>query len=77
MKTAALAFVLALGLAAPAAYARTVAIAPDSTGAREYRGIAHLMNGDRGAAVRDYQALVRLGSPIAGYLKARIDASAR
>lgn len=57
------------------AYNRALAIKPDYAPALEYRGIAHLMLGNKKAAIEDYQALVKLGSPLAQDLKEKIDSA--
>ena len=57
------------------AYNRALALKPDYAPALEYRGEAHLMLKNKGAAMADYQALVRLGSPLAQDLKKRIDSA--
>ncbi|MBI1725495.1 MAG: tetratricopeptide repeat protein, partial [Candidatus Tectomicrobia bacterium] len=57
------------------AYNRALALKPDYAPALEYRGEAHLMLKDRKAAVEDYQALVKLGSPLARDLKGKIDSA--
>ncbi|MFP6869854.1 MAG: tetratricopeptide repeat protein [Nitrospinota bacterium] len=58
------------------AYDRALAINPNFGQALEYRGIAHLKAGNREAALRDHQSLVRLGSPLAADLKEAIDRAA-
>lgn len=58
-------------------YNRALAIKPDFAQALEYRGKAHLGSGDKGAALADYQKLVRLGSPLAEDLKEAIDKLAK
>ena len=58
-----------------AAYNKALAVKPTYTEAIEYRGIAHLLQGNRVAAMRDYQKLVLLRSPLADDLKKRIDES--
>jgi len=55
------------------AYSRALAVKPDYAQALEYRGMAHLMMGNRKAALADYQALAKLGSPLAQDLKEEID----
>ena len=55
------------------AYNRALSLKPDYAPALEYRGEAHLMLKDRKAAMEDYQALVKLGSPLAQDLKQEID----
>jgi len=55
------------------AYDRAVALNPSYAEVREYRGIAHALSGDREAAMRDYRALIQMGSPLAEDLKAAID----
>ena len=62
--------------AAIAAYDRTVALYPSYAEVREYRGIAHAQSGNREAAMRDYRALLRMGSPLAEDLKAAIEKNA-
>lgn len=62
---------------AVAAYDGALAVKPDYAEAVEYRGIAHLLRGDRAAAARDYRKLVLLRSPLAEDLKKRIDGSGK
>ena len=57
------------------AYNRALALKPDYAPCLEYRGEAHLMLKDRKAAMEDYQALVKLGSPLAQDLKREIDSA--
>ena len=57
------------------AYNRALALKPDYAPALEYRGVAHLALKDRKAALADYQALVKLGSPLAQDLKQEIDSA--
>ena len=57
------------------AYNRALGLKPDYAPALEYRGEAHLTLKDRKAAVEDYQALVKLGSPLAQDLKEKIDSA--
>ena len=57
------------------AYNRALSLKPDYAPALEYRGEAHLMLKNREAAMEDYQALVKLGSPLAQDLKGRIDSA--
>lgn len=58
-----------------AAYDKALSVNPTYAEAIEYRGIAHLSRGNRLAAVRDYQKLVLLRSPLAEDLKKLIDES--
>lgn len=58
------------------AYDRAVDLNPSYAEVREYRGIAHAMSGNRDAAMSDYRALVRMGSPLAEDLKTEIDRNA-
>lgn len=51
------------------AYDRAVALNPAYAEAFEYRAQAHVRLGNRAAALRDYQALVRLGVPEAEDVK--------
>ncbi len=60
-----------------AAYDRALSIKSDYAPALEYRGATHLKVGNRRAALADYQALVRLGSPLADDLKEAIDRAAK
>ena len=57
------------------AYNRSLALKPDYAPALEYRGVAHLALKDRKAAMADYQALVKLGYPLAQDLKREIDSA--
>ena len=57
------------------AYNRALSLKPDYAPALEYRGEAHLMLNNRKAAMEDYQALVKLNSPLAQDLKKKIDAA--
>ncbi len=57
------------------AYNRALAVNPVHAEAVEYRGVAHLLRGNRVAAMRDYQKLVALRSPLAEDLKKLIDES--
>lgn len=58
------------------AYDQALAISPNYDQALEYRGVAHLKLGDRKAALRDYQLLIRLDSHLAVNLKEMIDQAA-
>lgn len=60
-----------------AAYNKALAVNPAYAEAVEYRGIAHLLRGDRAAAMRDYRQLVLLRSPLAEDLKKAIDESGK
>ncbi len=62
---------------AVSAYGRALAVNPEYAEAIEYRGIAHVLRGDRAAAARDYQRLVLLRSPLAEDLKKHIDESGK
>mgnify|MGYP001185267602 CR=1 FL=1 len=55
------------------AYNRAVEISPGYAELREYRGKALVLAGRSKAAMRDYAALVRMGSPLAEDLKIVID----
>ncbi len=55
------------------AYNRAVEINPGYAELREYRGKALALAGKREAAMRDYRALLRIGSPLAEDLKEAID----
>ena len=57
-----------------AAYNRALSIKPDYAPALEYRGVAHVMAGNKAAAVADWEKLKRLGSPLAEDLGAQIAA---
>jgi tetratricopeptide (TPR) repeat protein len=57
------------------AYNRALSLKPDYAPALEYRGEAHLMLKNRQAAMADYQALVKLNSPLAQDLKQKIDSA--
>lgn len=59
------------------AYSKALAVNPAYAEAIEYRGIAHLLRGNRVAAMRDYQKLVLLRSPLAEDLKKLIDESGK
>ncbi len=60
-----------------AAYDRALSIKPDYAPALEYRGVTLLKSGNRRAALADYRALVRLGSPLAADLKEALDRAAK
>lgn len=55
------------------AYDAALSLKPDFAQALEYRAMAHLLSGNRDAAMKDYKALVRLGSPLAEPLKKKMD----
>ncbi len=55
-----------------AAYDKALSIRPDYAPALEYRGVAHVMAGDRAAALADLRKLESLGSPLAEDLRAKI-----
>ena len=55
------------------AYDAALSLKPDFAQALEYRAMAHLLSGNRDAALEDYKALVRLGSPLADPLKKKMD----
>ena len=57
-----------------AAYNKALSIKPDYAPALEYRGVAHVMAGNKAAALADLQKLKSLGSPLAEDLGARIAA---
>ncbi|MBI3127648.1 MAG: tetratricopeptide repeat protein [Candidatus Tectomicrobia bacterium] len=57
------------------AYNRALALKPDYAPALEYRAEAYLMLKNRQAAMTDYQALVKLNSPLAQDLKQKIDSA--
>ncbi len=57
-----------------AAYDRALTIKPDYAPALEYRGVAHVMAGDKAAALADLRRLERLGSPLAEDLGKKIAA---
>ncbi len=59
------------------AYDKALAVNPAYAEAVEYRGIAHLLRGNRAAAMRDYRRLVLLRSPLAEDLKKAIDESGK
>lgn len=59
------------------AYSKALAVNPKYAEAIEYRGIAYLLQGNRVAAMRDYQKLVLLRSPLAEDLKKLIDESGK
>ena len=54
------------------AYNRSLSLKPDFAEALEYRGEAFLKMGNRKAAMKDYNAILRLGSPFAEDLKKAI-----
>lgn len=60
-----------------AAYSKALAVKPTYAEAIEYRGMAYLLRGNRVAAMRDYQKLVLLRSPLAEDLKKLIDESGK
>ncbi len=60
-----------------AAYDRALSIKPDYAPALEYRCVTLLKSGNRRAALADYRALVRLGSPLAADLKEALDRAAK
>ncbi len=62
---------------AVAAYDKALRVNPKYAEALEYRGVAHLLRGNRAAAMRDYQKLVLLRSPLAEDLRKRIDESGK
>lgn len=55
------------------AYNTALSLKPDYAEALEYRGGAFLKAGNLAAAVKDYQTLVKMGSPLAKELKEEID----
>ncbi len=55
------------------AYDAALSLKPDFAQALEYRAMAHLLSGNRDAALKDYKTLVRLGSPLADPLKKKMD----
>ena len=57
-----------------AAYNRALSIKPDYAPALEYRGVAHVMAGNKAAALADLQKLKNLGSPLAEDLGKQIAA---
>lgn len=57
-----------------AAYDKALSIKPDYAPALEYRGVAHVMAGDRAAALADLRKLESLGSPLAEDLRAKVAA---
>ena len=57
-----------------AAYDKALSIKPDYAPALEYRGVAHVMAGNKAAALADLQKLKSLGSPLAEDLGKAIEA---
>ncbi len=57
-----------------AAYNKALSIKPDYAPALEYRGVAHVMAGNKAAALADLQKLKSLGSPLAEDLGKQIAA---
>ncbi len=57
-----------------AAYNKALSIKPDYAPALEYRGVAHVMAGNKAAALADLQKLKTLGSPLAEDLDKQIAA---
>ncbi len=57
-----------------AAYNKALSIKPDYAPALEYRGVAHVMAGNKAAARADLQKLKSLGSPLAEDLGKQIAA---
>ncbi len=57
-----------------AAYNKALSIKPDYAPALEYRGVAHVMAGNKAAALADLQKLKSLGSPLAEDLGRQIAA---
>ena len=57
-----------------AAYNRALSIKPDYAPALEYRGVAHVMAGNKAAALADLGKLKSLGSPLAEDLGKQIAA---
>ena len=57
-----------------AAYNKALSIKPDYAPALEYRGVAHIMDGNKPAALADLQKLKSLGSPLAEDLEKKIAA---
>ncbi len=57
-----------------AAYNKALSIKPNYAPALEYRGVAHVMAGNRSAALADLQKLKSLGSPLAEDLERKIAA---
>ena len=57
-----------------AAYNRALSIKPDYAPALEYRGVAHVMAGNKAAALADLGKLKSLGSPLAEDLEKKIAA---
>ena len=57
-----------------AAYNRALSIKPDYAPALEYRGVAHVMAGNKAAALADLGKLKSLGSPLAEDLGEKIAA---
>ena len=57
-----------------AAYNKALSIKPDYASALEYRGVAHVMAGNKAAALADLQKLKSLGSPLAEDLGKQIAA---
>ena len=55
------------------AYNAALTLKPDYAEALEYRGGAYLKAGNLAAAMKDYQTLVKMGSPLAKELKEEID----
>ena len=55
-----------------AAYDRALSLKPDYAPALEYRGVAHVLAGNKAAALADFQRLKRLGSPLAEDLRTKI-----
>ena len=56
------------------AYDKALSIKPDYAPALEYRGVAHVMAGNKAAALADLQKLKSLGSPLAEDLGEKIAA---
>ncbi len=57
-----------------AAYDKALSIKPAYAPALEYRGVAHVMAGNRAAALADFQNLKNMGSPLAEDLREKIKA---
>lgn len=57
-----------------AAYDKALSIKPDYAPALEYRGVAHVMAGNKAAALADLEKLKSLGSPLAEDLGEKIAA---
>ena len=57
-----------------AAYNKALSIEPDYAPALEYRGVAHVVAGNKAAALADLQKLKSLGSPLAEDLGEKIAA---